>query len=216
MTFRPAIQQAALCLWVCLVTACTPSGGADWSTVRRVTDGDTILLDDGRRVRYIGIDTPEIDYERRRAEPFGYAAREANRKMVGKRKIRLVTDLEPRDRYGRLLAYVYLPDGSMVNARLLRLGLAVVLFKQPNVSRFSELLSVQRNAMRAGLGLWRTAGIEEGAVVANRNSMRFHLPSCRAVRQMRPANRVVYPKKWDAYWDGYAPARDCIPRKYDP
>jgi endonuclease YncB( thermonuclease family) len=197
-----------------LVVACTPSGGADWSTVRHVNDGDTVLLTDGRRVRYIGIDTPEIDHERRRAEPFGYAAREANRKLVGTRNIRLVTDREPRDRYGRLLAYVYLPDGRMVNAELLRMGLAVVLFKRPNVSRFSELLAVQRKAMSAGRGLWQMAGIGEGAVVGNRNSMRFHLPTCRAVRQIRPANRVVYQKKWDAYRDGYSPARDCIPKGY--
>jgi endonuclease YncB( thermonuclease family) len=200
------------CLWMILLAACTPSGGADWATVRHVNDGDTVLLTDGRRVRYIGVDTPEIDHDGGRAEPFGYAAREANRKMVGTRNIRLVTDREARDRYGRLLAYVYLPDGQMVNVELLQRGLAVVLFKRPNVSRFSELLAAQREAMSARRGLWQMAEAEAGQVVGNRNSMRFHLPTCPAVRQIRPANRVAYPKKWDAYWDGYSPARDCIPK----
>ena len=200
-------------LFGCLI-ACTPSGSAEWATVKHVNDGDTILLSDDRRVRYIGIDTPEIDHEKRRAEAFGYAARDANRRLVATRKIRLAVDRESHDRYGRLLAYVYLPDGTLVNAELLRLGLAVVLYKRPNTRLFTELLSVQREAMTAERGLWKSLHGGGATVVGNRNSLRFHRPSCQAVRNIHPSNRVDYKKKWDAYWDGFSPARDCIPRVY--
>ena len=208
------LRILAIALWLCLLSACTPSGSADWAAVKHVNDGDTILLSDGRRVRYIGIDTPEIDHESRRAEAFGYEARDANRRLVAARKIRLVIDQEPQDRYGRMLAYVYLPDGTLVNAEMLRLGLAVVFHKRPNTSLFPELLAAQREAMKAGLGIWKGVQTDRTAVVGNRNSRRFHLPSCQAVRQIRPDNRFVFKKKWDAFWAGYSPARDCIPRKY--
>ena len=208
-------RTIALALWLSLLFACTPTGNADWVTVRHVNDGDTIVLSDGRRVRYIGIDTPEIDHENNRAEAFGYEAREVNRKLVTSGKIRLVVDRETQDRYGRTLAYVYLPDGTLVNSEMLRLGLAVVFYKRPNTSLFSEMLAVQREAMKNGRGLWKTARADQTAVVGNRNSRRFHLPSCPAVRQMRPKNRIAFKKKWDAFWDGYSPARDCIPRVYE-
>ena len=208
-------RTIALALWLSLLFACTPSGNADWVTVKYVNDGDTILLSDGRRVRYIGIDTPEIDHENNRAEAFGYQAREVNRKLVTPDTIRLEVDREPQDRYGRTLAYVYLSDGTLVNTEMLRAGLAVVFYKRPNTRLFSKMLAVQREAMVAGRGLWKTARADRTAVVGNRNSMRFHLPSCPAVRQMRPKNRVAFKKKWDAFWDGYSPARDCIPRVYE-
>jgi endonuclease YncB( thermonuclease family) len=207
-------NMVIICLLLGCVIACTPSGSADWAAVKHVNDGDTILLSDDRRVRYIGIDTPEIDHEKKRAEAFGYEARDANRKLIATRKIRLEFDQEPHDRYGRLLAYVYLPDGTLVNAELLRLGLAVVLYKRPNTRLFDELLSAQREAMRAKLGLWKSLQGEGAAVVGNRNSLRFHRPPCQAVRHIRPSNKVAYQKKWDAYWDGFSPARDCIPREY--
>lgn len=213
MNERPFGKITAV-LWLTVILACTPTGGADWATVKRITDGDTVLLSDGRRVRYIGIDTPEIDHEQGRAEVFGHEARLANRRLVADRKIRLEVDSESQDRYGRLLAYVYLPDGTMVNAELLRLGLARVLYKRPNISRFSDLLAVQREAMKANRGIWQEMDSGGPSVVGNRNSRRFHLKSCSSARKIRTANKVAFKKKWDAYWDGYSPARGCIPRKY--
>ena len=210
MPLRPVIMA----LWLGLLSACTPSGNADWATVKHVNDGDTILLSDDRRVRYIGIDTPEIDHENRRAEAFGYEARDANQRLVATRKIRIMVDREPQDRYGRTLAYVYIPDGTLVNAEILRLGLAVVFYKRPNISLFAELLAAQREAMASGRGLWKKIQSDRTAVVGNRNSLRFHLSSCQAVQHIRPYNRVVFKKKWDAFWNGYSPSRDCIPKVY--
>ena len=211
---RQTSRIVAIGLWLGVILACTSSGGAEWATVKWVTDGDTIVLSDGRRVRYIGIDTPEIDHEQQRAEAFGVEAREANRSLVAGHRIQLAGDHERHDRYGRLLAYVYLADGTMVNAELLRRGLAIVLYKHPNTTMFSQLLDAQRIAMRAGRGLWQVKDTDGPAVLGNRNSRRFHLASCPGARKIHPSNRLVFQKKWDAYWDGYSPARDCIPRKY--
>lgn len=214
MKKRPFRTSAAIVIWFAALLACAPTGGADWATVKRTTDGDTVLLSDGRKVRYIGIDAPEIDHKQGRAEAFGREARRANQRLVADRKIRLETDTEAKDRYGRVLAYVYLPDGTMVNAELVRLGLAVVLYKRPNISGFSDLLNVQRQAMKAGRGIWQTLDTGGPAVMGNRNSRRFHLTSCPSARKIRPGNRVPFKKKWDAYWDGYSPARGCIPKTY--
>ena len=207
-------RRTAVLFLLLAVLACTAVGEAEWATVKHVTDGDTILLSDGRRVRYIGIDSPEIDHDGQRAEAYGIAARKANQELVSARKIRLVVDKESHDRYGRLLAYVYLPDGTLVNAELLRRGLATVLYKRPNTLLFKELLDAQRASMEQNIGLWREMDKNETVVVGNRNSRRFHLRSCPSAREIHPGNRVVFQKKWDAYWAGFSPARGCIPRSY--
>lgn len=115
----------------------------------RVIDGDTIELSGGERVRYIGIDTPEM----RPVEPWAEAATEANRALVEGRVLRLVLDVEERDRYGRLLAYVWVDD-TFVNAELVRRGLAQVSTYPPNVRYQDYFLKLQREARRAGRGLW--------------------------------------------------------------
>jgi micrococcal nuclease len=119
----------------------------------RVTDGDTVRveLDSGReeRVRYIGIDTPEPT----QGECFADEATAANARLVEGRAVRLVPGEERRDRYGRLLAYVYAGD-VFVNARLLREGFAEPLVVRPN-DRFEARFAVLAgDARRAGRGLW--------------------------------------------------------------
>ena len=126
--------------------------------VRRVIDGDTIELNDGRLVRYIGIDTPEL---RRRhggvwvidPDPYAKEARDANDRLVAGKTVTLEYDAETHDRYGRLLAYVYV-DGRMVNEALLAGGYAHLLTIPPDtkyVGRFRRLATDARAAKR---GLW--------------------------------------------------------------
>ena len=126
--------------------------------VTRVVDGDTIHVSvDGRRerVRYIGVDTPESRRPGTPVQCFARAASAFNARLVAGRRVRLSTDVERRDRYGRLLAYVRrLPDGLFVNAELVRRGYATVLTVPPNVAHAVELLRLQRAARRAGSGLW--------------------------------------------------------------
>ena len=138
--------------------------------VRRVVDGDTIELRDGRLVRYIGIDAPE---SRRRArpgdrewragegarwvadpEPFAEAATEANRHLVAGRRVRLEYDVQTHDRFGRLLAYVYVGD-TMVNAQLLREGMAQLLTIPPDVTYAAHFRALAEEAREARRGLWK-------------------------------------------------------------
>lgn len=119
--------------------------------VTRIIDGDTIEVElngVSRRVRYIGMDTPEI------GAPFYREATEANRQLVAGQNVILVKDISETDRYGRLLRYVYLPDGTFVNAELVRQGYAQVATFPPDVKHQELFLSLQGEARTAGLGLW--------------------------------------------------------------
>jgi micrococcal nuclease len=129
--------------------------------VIRVIFGDTIEVDLARhrreKVRYIGINTPETTHPRKGFEPFGSEARDANRRLVEGQTVQLEFDVQERDRFGRLLAYVYVGD-VMVNAELVRQGYAQAATSPPNV-KFQELFrQLQREARQAGRGLWGRKG----------------------------------------------------------
>ena len=194
-----------------ILLAMTGSASAEeWLTVKYVNDGDTIVLTNGKRVRYIGINSPEIDHDRQEAQPYGYAARNYNRQLVSNRKIRLEFDRERHDRYGRLLAYIFLTDGTFLNELLLQKGYAFFLFRKPNLKYNHRLLQAQQAAMKARRGLWHNWSEGKGRYVGNRNSMRFHRESCSHARKIKRRNRTYFSAKWDAFHAGYAPAGGCI------
>ena len=133
-----------------------PAAGAVNVPVERVVDGDTIVVryeGDSEYVRYIGIDTPESVKPDSPVECFGEESSEANAALVEGREARLVFGPELRDRFGRLLAYVYVSD-VMVNAEMLRRGLAETLTIPPNDARSGLFERLERDAREAGLGLW--------------------------------------------------------------
>lgn len=120
------------------------------ATVLRVIDGDTIVLADGQRVRYIGIDTPEL------GPPEEYYAREAtsaNRQLVEGKEVALEKDTSETDRFGRLLRYVYV-DGTFVNAELVWQGYAEAVAHPPDIEYQSCLKTLERKARGAGRGIW--------------------------------------------------------------
>ncbi len=121
--------------------------------VKRVIDGDTILLANGERVRYIGIDTPETKHPYKAVERFGEEADLYNKKLVEKRWVRLEFDVEKRDKYNRLLAYVYLGD-LFVNAKLVEDGYAQIYTFPPNLKYQELFLRLQRKARENERGLW--------------------------------------------------------------
>jgi len=181
-----------------------------WVTVKWVNDGDTIVLADGKRVRYIGINTPEIDHDKQRAQPFGYTARTFNKQMVLNRKVFLEFDLERHDRYGRLLAYIFLPEEMFLNEQMLQKGYAFFLFRKPNLKYNQRLMKAQQEAMKAQKGLWNNWSEPKKRYVGNRDSRRFHMESCPNARKINRSNRTYFSSKWDAFKDGYAPAGGCI------
>jgi micrococcal nuclease len=124
--------------------------------VRRVVDGDTLEVTGGERVRLIGVDTPESVAPDRPVGCFGKEASRFTASLVPPgTQIRLVGDVEQRDRYGRLLAYVYRQaDGLFVNAELLRQGYAQLLTIPPNIAHTDEFTAIAGRAREGAQGLW--------------------------------------------------------------
>jgi micrococcal nuclease len=122
--------------------------------VELVQDGDTIRCRGGERVRLLLIDTPELTQR-----PFGDQARRALARLVPPgTRVTLETDRQPRDRFGRLLAYVRAPDSSLVNEAMLDSGYAVVLYYSPNGLRRAEFEAAEAAARAAGRGLHAEGG----------------------------------------------------------
>jgi len=182
-----------------------------WHQVKWVVDGDTVVLNNGQKLRYIGINAPELEHDGHKAEPYGDEARQFNASRVNRKKVRLEFDKERNDQYGRLLAYVFLKDNAFVNAEILSNGYAYLLYHRPNIRHHSVLLQSQRLAMSAKKGIWRKWTEPRNNYVANKRSRRFHLPTCPFGKRIKPQNRVVFRKQWEAFWEGYAPAKRCIP-----
>jgi micrococcal nuclease len=137
-------------------SASTPVDNGGYARVTKVTDGDTIHLGDLGSVRLIGIDTPEVYGS---VECFGREASEfAKRLLPLGARVRYRVGVEERDRYGRLLAYVWLPDGRMLNRVMIDKGYAQPLTIPPNVAFADVFRAGARAARQAGLGLWRACG----------------------------------------------------------
>jgi micrococcal nuclease len=167
MSFRRVVILVALAVAAGALGAnqlrASPDGGAparssDVARVVRVVDGDTIIASLGgreERVRYIGMDTPEDVKPGTPVQCYSLKAAAENRRLVAGRRVRLVQDAEARDRYGRLLAYVYrLRDGLFVNGELVRLGYARPLTIPPDTAHETEIARLASGARRAGRGLW--------------------------------------------------------------
>lgn len=148
----PLVLACALSLWGATASAREMEG-----TDVRIVDGDTIHVQIGstiEKVRYIGVNTPEVHHPAKGEEPGGREASEVNRQLVAGKRVRLQLDVQERDRYGRILAYVWVGD-LMVNAEMVRQGYAQVMTIPPNVRYQDLFLKLQRDAREAGRGLWR-------------------------------------------------------------
>jgi len=121
------------------------------ATVARVVDGDTVILSGLGRSRLIGVDTPEVHGRR---ECFGTQASAFAKRMLLGRRIRYAAGVQGRDRYGRALVYVWLPDGRFFNELLITAGYARPLAIAPNVRHAQRLRRLARAAARAARGMW--------------------------------------------------------------
>lgn len=124
--------------------------------VTKVIDGDTIEVSiDGKakKVRYIGIDTPEIGNSGRSGECYGEEAAKRNKELVSGKSVQLEKDVSETDKYGRLLRYVYV-DNVLVNLQLVEEGYADVLTYPPDVDKADLFIDAKRTAKEAKVGLW--------------------------------------------------------------
>lgn len=136
------------------------AAGPVFADVTRIVDGDTVEVDLAgveEDIRYIGVDTPETVAPGQPVECFGKPASALNGELVEGERVRLVFDDERRDKYGRLLAYVYVGD-VFVNAQLVRLGYARTLTIEPNTDRAALFDKLEQAAGNAGRGLWGACG----------------------------------------------------------
>lgn len=125
----------------------------DTVLVTRVVDGDTIEIEGGEHVRYIGMNTPESVDPRRSVQCFGHEASDYNKKLVEGKRVRLEPDVEDRDKYHRLLRYVWQGD-TMINEKLVADGYAQVMTIPPNVKYVDRFRTAQTDARDAKRGLW--------------------------------------------------------------
>lgn len=193
-------------LFFCLQVFCArEEKRLEENLVVEVLDGDTIRLSNGVTVRYIGIDTPE------EGEPFYAEARRANEQLVRRKVVKLEFDLQARDKYDRLLAYVYV-DTLMVNLRLLKEGLALIYPYPPNLRHLQEFCAVQKETREGQQGIWSLPPPrKESRYFALKGSYRFHRPSCGAIKGEPPEELRAYSSREQALDDCLSPCRTCKP-----
>ena len=175
------------------------------------------------KVRFIGVNTPESTKE---VETYGKEASAYTKSRLDGRKIWLELDVEERDRYGRLLAYIWLEQPAsdseaevrarMFNVELLLNGYAQVMTVPPNVKYVDLFVELQREAREAGKGLWGLTGEEkageaEDYYVASLLSKKFHRPECEWGQKISTANLVRFNTVDEALNAGYEPCRVCKP-----
>lgn len=123
------------------------------AVVRRVIDGDTVELVNGQRVRYIGIDTPELVHPQKPVECFGREAKAENQQLIEGKMVRMEKDISETDKYGRLLRYIYIGD-TFVNEYLVRQGFAFASTYPPDVRYSKQFIAAQKEARENNRGLW--------------------------------------------------------------
>lgn len=140
--------------------------------VKHVIDGDTIIAASGEKVRYVGIDSPELASEERPAQFFAEDSKNANKEMVEGRTIKLELDIEKTDKHGRILAYIFLKDGTFVNAKLVENGYARTYFIPPNIKYYSQFKKLEKEAIKNRKGLW------------SEPDSTIHIPPSEAIRHL--------------------------------
>ncbi len=178
---------------VCLLIFSSAQSQENWRTCVIVIDGDTIVLDGNEIVRLIGIDTPETKDPRKPVQYYGRDAYEFTKRLVEGKKVRLAYDLNKEDKYGRTLAYVYLEDGTFLNAEVVKQGYGFAyryfLFKY-----FDEFKQYEREARENAIGLWSDRGGEKSRVTYENDSdivyitrfgTKYHKEGCGSLRRSK-------------------------------
>ncbi|MEJ5060401.1 MULTISPECIES: thermonuclease family protein [unclassified Pseudomonas] len=169
MGFSLLLKKASLvgaffvsAIWLSSAQAfCPAPTGLTSVAVERVVDGDTLRLSDGRSVRMIGLNTPELGKKGRSDEPFAIVARKRLEALVAASdgRVGLLPGKESKDHYGRTLAHVYGADGANLEAQMLAEGLGFQVAVAPNVDLVACQGAAERSARQAGLGVWRQSPV---------------------------------------------------------
>jgi len=179
--------------------------------VSKVLDGDTIVLENGNIIRYIGVDAPQLKGKEGGGDFFAREALRRNKSLVLLKKVRLEFDVQKKDEEGRTLAYVFIKD-VFVNGELIRLGFAHAAVSPPNVRYKDLFLKYEREAKEKYAGLWQEGKEEsEPYYVGNKRSYVFHKPSCPLVAKIPEKSKIIFRSRVDPIRIGYVPCKKCRP-----
>ncbi len=193
------VPVAAACIFLLAFAAPGERG-----RVKKVLDGDTIVLENGDLIRYLCVDSPE------EGEPFHDEAKRVNDSLVFGKVVRVEFDRKVKDRYGRCLGYVWL-DTLLVNNFLVKRGLASVYYFPPNDHFLACFVATAKAARGKKSGIWILPHSHLAYYIGNKNSYRVHRPECPQIRGIKPKNRVEFKNLFDAADAGFAFCHICKP-----
>ena len=169
--------------------------------MKRVYDGDTIILEDDQRVRLLGVNTPEIESRHRQSESGGEAAKEWLQKQLQGKKVYLEFDEEKHDHYKRLLAHIFLPDGKHLNLALVENGLAIVNIIPPNIRYANILINAQQQAEKQSLGVWSISDYQAyplHQISSGRKGWQRLIGTPLSIKSSRKYTRLIFTDKVNA------------------
>jgi len=202
---RPFWGALALAVLVLLAAGSVPAS-AQQVTVKKIYDGNTVKLSNGKRVRYIGVSVPDKE-----TKPFFKLCRDANRALVEGREVIVLSDVRTKDDDGKLLGYVYHGD-LFVNAELIRLGFGLAAALPPN-DRYGKLFLTMQDEARANRrGLWAYEDASnEAYYVGSKAEKIFHRPDCFHVKNLDFDDKTIFRDRDRALEQGYCQDWRCCP-----
>lgn len=179
--------------------------------VTKVVDGNTIVLENGDVVRYLGIDAPHLKKNEGGPQFYSREAMKFNKGLVLLKKVRLEFDTDRKDEEGRLLAYVYVKN-LFVNGELVRLGYARASIHPSGTRYKSILLRYEREAATKYAGLWQEEKSQTNPYyVGNKRTYTFHKPTCPLSNRIPEKARIIFRNRVDPIRIGYVPCKRCRP-----
>lgn len=167
--------------------------GYPYYKVERVYDGDTVRLEDGRKIRLLGINTPEVQHRNQDAEAGGETAKRWLVDKLRNHKVRLVTDVEQTDKYRRTLAHLITENNEHINVQLVEIGLAAANIYPPNLLYADQLVAAGNWAEQAKRGIWQQ--VEYAVIPVDRLAKTGHSGWTRLmgkVSAIRSSRKYVY------------------------
>lgn len=166
--------------------------------VKKIYDGDTIQLRNGKKIRFLGINTPEVEGRYKTSQRGGKEAKQWLSTSLKNSRVRLEGDVEKKDKYGRWLAYVFTEKGVHINLQLIKKGLASVTIHPPNLKYTKDLLAAQELAEKKQLGIWAYAEYQPKKVTelgqVNLKGWQRIIGRVKSVRQARKYSYLEYSK----------------------
>lgn len=184
----------------------------DRAYVSRVVDGDTIELENGEKVRFVGINTPE------KWEFYYEEATQGLRDLVENTTVDLERDVSDRDKYGRLLRYVYLKNGTLVNAVMVDKGFAKAYHYPPDTGQYELFLNLEEQAKSEGIGIWNETARqaepgssypEDCLYVASKSGEVYYSVTCKYANRILVENRICFETEEEVVDAGYRLTQKC-------